>query len=156
MDDPLAVRVLEGVEEISADPARVRQRAVRDGIDMVTERGPVHERHCVVHHPVRLTPVQQLRDVRVIQAGENRDLLEKSVGRHGHGERGVQNLERDGVSGRIRRKEHAGGTTTSDLTIDLEAPVELLTNQRQKIASNETLPAKVVVPPNRNPGNMAC
>ena len=136
VDDAMRVRMLERVEQVVRHAERVghRQPPARHEL---AQGGALDVRHHVVDEPVALARVEQVRDMGMVELGRQLDLPEEPVGRDTDQELGVQDLERDQLSPRLPRQEDPGVAALADLTLDLVASLERLTDQRQHVAPND-------------------
>jgi hypothetical protein len=76
-----------------------------------------------------LTGGEQAGNPGMIQARDQPDLAQEAVGNHALEELGVENLERDLLSGPIKREEDSGVTAAADLTIHFVSITESVADE---------------------------
>jgi hypothetical protein len=80
VDDPLCVRVGEGIGHLAGQLERVLQRELRLAHEPRPQRLAGDQRHHVVQQAVRGPRIKQRQDVRVLQLGRGLDLGQEPLG----------------------------------------------------------------------------
>jgi hypothetical protein len=129
MDDAEPMGVVERVEQIARHPECVGEAEPPAAAQRVAESRPVDELHGEIYEPVLLTGGEQAGNPGMIQARDQPDLAQEAVGNHALEELGVENLERDLLSGPIKREEDSGVTAAADLTIHFVSITESVADE---------------------------
>ena len=95
MDDPLAVRVGEGVRYLPEDGQRGRDRQLVLALEASPERFPGDVGHHVVEEPVPLSGIDETEDVRMLEPRHDTDLAQKAIRPHRRGQLRAHHLDRD-------------------------------------------------------------
>ena len=95
MDDALFVRVVQCIGDVGGDLHRVVDADLRLAIELRTQRLAIDERHHVEQESVDFPAVEQRQNVRMLQRGCGRDLLQEALGAQHGGEFRLQHLHGD-------------------------------------------------------------
>jgi hypothetical protein len=136
MDDAEPVGVVERVEQIARHPDRVGDAELTTATKDIAERRPIDKLHGEKYEPVLLPGGEQAGNPGMIQAGDQLDLAEEAVGSDALEEFGVEDLERDLLSGPIIREEDPGVTAATDLTIHFVSITEGVAHEPEQLGSD--------------------
>jgi len=95
MHDVVPVGVIEGISDFGRDPHCGLDRQLSFLTEALAQGLSLHHRHHEVEEAVRFTGIVERQDVRVVEAGSEPDLPEKSPPPQRFGELGMEHLERD-------------------------------------------------------------
>jgi len=79
VDDPVAVRMVQGACHLGRDPDRFAHGELLLALELLAEGLAFHEGHHVVEEPVRRSRVEEWQKVRVLEPGGNANLREEPV-----------------------------------------------------------------------------
>ena len=119
VDDAALVRVGERVGHFAQDVHRVADRQRATSRQQIAERFTVHKGHDVEQHRTGSAGIEQRQDVRVLQAGGDLDLPQKTLGAQARGELRAQHLHGDlTVMAYVFGQIHVGHTSRAYLAVE--------------------------------------
>jgi len=95
MHHALPMCIVERFGHVRRDAQRVIHRKLMFPVQLLAKILPFHIRHHVEEERVRLTRIEQRKDVRMLKVGRRLDLGQEAFGAHNGSKFGLQDLQGD-------------------------------------------------------------
>jgi hypothetical protein len=93
VDEPGRVGRIQSMGHFGCDPDRIFDRELALPVDPVPQRLAVHERHDIIQEPIGLPGVEELQDVRMLEAGGRADFGQESLRSDGNRKFGPEHFD---------------------------------------------------------------